>query len=312
MTSGSNDLIWLLSLVDRPDCEMIVGRAKRAALIPKIVRPLSAAAITYLLVATLGGMGSQAITIAAIVGGGVALVSFINDVLPAAERHQNTIAKASGGLGLFIGVAIALMDKKEMWITLAAGVGGFVAMWLIAQFGLLLLTLLVSLANTVLRALASPIAVPVLAFVAWLNNRAVRDSGWKTSNGMPIAVFNRDGLKNVYHANEPIFVSSPVLRAGGTALAAGIPLFTYTELLNSSFVTQRMEEAYDSVAMAGVEAGAPIDHPLMTFAEINPATGLPMMDGVGSLDVMGNPYGFTDQYFHADPGMQNSGLDHHY
>lgn len=310
MTSRSDRLLRFISLVDRPNSDKVVARARRAELLPQIVRPLSAAAITYGLAMGLGGLGSRSMVPAAIIGILVAVVAFLDDTLPNAARHQGTLAKVAAGLGLFIGIAISLITEQEIWIVVAAGVGGFVGMGGIAYLGISVFTFLISLLNPMLRVLAAPIAVPVLAVVAWFNNRAMTHSGWTTSNGQPIVVFNRNGIKVVQHANEPIFVSSPRLRAGGASLAAGIPIFTYAEIQNAPLVAQRMGEAYQAAGATAAAASMNQDHSLMTLPEINPATGLPMLDGIGSLDVMGNSYGFADQQFHHDSGMHHNGFDH--
>ncbi|QEP44153.1 hypothetical protein D5085_14100 [Ectothiorhodospiraceae bacterium BW-2] len=45
--------------------------------------------------------------------------------------------------------------------------------------------------------------------------------------------------------------------------------------------------------------------------EINPANGLPMVDGVGSVDIEGNPYGFDSSFSDSDSdsGSDISGFD---
>ena len=46
-------------------------------------------------------------------------------------------------------------------------------------------------------------------------------------------------------------------------------------------------------------------------SEINPATGLPMVGGIGSVDVMGNPYG-TDLHRWEDGNMHDNSHDWHH
>lgn len=41
------------------------------------------------------------------------------------------------------------------------------------------------------------------------------------------------------------------------------------------------------------------------FATVNPATGLPMMGGIGGLDVAGNPYGFDNDDMHHHDSMSH-------
>lgn len=43
--------------------------------------------------------------------------------------------------------------------------------------------------------------------------------------------------------------------------------------------------------------------------EINPATGLPMMGGIGGIDVAGNPYGFDNDDMYHDDDWHRSSLD---
>ena len=321
MAFASERLIKLLSLVDRPHGDKVIARAKRAVRLPKLIRPLAAAAVAYLLAAIPGGPDNQAPWIAASVGMLTACVAFLTDAMPAIERRRRIICKIAAGLGLFVGLAVPLLTDPDVWTVLVSGFAGLVGTWLVTQVGLSLLAIFVVLLNAILRIFAAPIAVPVLAAMARSNNRALKKIGWTTSNGALIAEFNRDGIKQLNHANEPIFVSSPGLRAGGAALAAGIPLFTLSELSNSSLVNERMQDAYRTFSNADdttlMHYGT-ADHPLMTFSDINPATGLPMLDGVGSVDMMGNLYGVDGQQAHSDlvvqhdSGMHYDGFDHNH
>lgn len=45
--------------------------------------------------------------------------------------------------------------------------------------------------------------------------------------------------------------------------------------------------------------------------DINPATGLPMVSGIGSVDVGGNPYG-TDLHRWEESGIPDTGHDWHH
>lgn len=88
-------------------------------------------------------------------------------------------------------------------------------------------------------------------------------------------------------------------------MAAGIPLFTFSELGNSAIINQRVSAAYDSLRATASESHDGIkNHPLMDF---NPANGLPLVAGIGSLDVMGNAFG-TDShqsYHNTDMGYDS-------
>lgn len=49
----------------------------------------------------------------------------------------------------------------------------------------------------------------------------------------------------------------------------------------------------------------------VSYTEINPATGLPMVSGIGSVDVGGNPYG-ADLHRWEDSGIPDTGHDWHH
>lgn len=303
-------LIHLISLVDRPDRETVVTRAKRAFLMPHIVRPLAAAALAYLLLAVLTGMASRALAVAVVVGLMTAVITFLDDkVMTAAERNRPKVAMTLAVIGLFCGLAVTLLAKKEAWIIVASGAGGFGVAWLLGHVGLALCTLAVSVAATLLKAFASPVAVPVLAMLAASNNRRMRTDhkDWVTSRGSPIVQSNRAGVAQINHDGEALFVSSSRLRMGGGALAAGIPLFTMAELSNGPLINQRISAALQTFD-EGLQPGGAAPHP---FMDINPATGLPMVDGIGSVDVMGNVYGMDNHFQNAGMDMGCAGADMH-
>jgi hypothetical protein len=69
---------------------------------------------------------------------------------------------------------------------------------------------------------------------------------------------------------------------------------------------QRMDEAFTSMGSDPVfqdlfESGA-ISSP-QSFMEINPANGLPMIDGIGGIDVVGNVYGTDNMGYTAHHDM---------
>jgi hypothetical protein len=304
MLYNSAYLLRLISLVDLPNYEAVVNMAKRAGFYPKLIRPLAGAALAYLLLKLFKWGDHEIIIISATIGISIFVINFLDQVgLAIAERHSEKISKVLAGIGLFAGIGITLMLKSEPLIILAAGAGGFFLGWLIFIFGLLVLRLVVGLLSILFHAFCSPISIPILSLFAYFNRYGLRKKHkeWFTSTGNPIVEFGRDGVKYIHHNNEPIFVSSSRFRTGGLALASGIPLFTLTELSNSAIVNQRMATAlailktdriYDEVPESNMiesynDAGA-LSHPLL---DINPASGLPMLDGIGGIDVAGNTFG---------------------
>ncbi|MFG6412457.1 hypothetical protein ACG02S_00945 [Roseateles sp. DC23W] len=284
--------INLISLVDRPGHEEVVELAKHAYRLPKIVRPLAAMAITAFLVGVLGGLGARALPIAFAVGIATALVGFLDDtVMLAAERNRAGVALSFGGIGLFVGVACAFVAQKELWLVAAVGVASFCGAWVFGHLGLALATLAVTLLNNVLKVLASPLAVPILAIAAARNRSALQRGHptWVTSRGRPIVEFDRDGVKYIHHDGDAMFLPSSRLRAAGTA----VPRFKLTELYNTSLVNARMGEAFQDL-----EAGGAVDlhGDMAEQLVVNPATMLPMIGGMGGVDSMGNQFGFDNQH----------------
>ncbi|MGK5065089.1 hypothetical protein [Janthinobacterium sp. LB3P112] len=305
-------LIGYLSRVDRPHHDAVLALVKRAILLPKLIRPLAATILAYLLLAYVAGLGTKALPVAAVVGAVMLLVTFLdNNVMRWAERNSSRIAMVLAVLALFFGLAATLLTKKEPLVVLAAGAGGFCVTWIVVTIGLVFLTLLIHLASLLLRAFASPIAAPVLAIFAHIHNRLLRTKykGWVTSQGTPIIEFGSEGVKNFAPGNEAIFVSSPRFRCGGAAMAAGIPLFTAYELGNDAIIDQRVRAAYDALRATSSESHDDIaNHPLMDF---NPANGLPMIAGLGSVDVMGNAFGTDSHQSYHDVDMGHDSFNNH-
>ena len=308
MSLPATQLIAYLSHVDRPHHDAVLALAKRAILLPKLIRPLAATILAYLLLAYVAALGTKAWPLAAAVGAVMLLVTFLdNNVMRWAERNSSRIAMVFAVLALFFGLAGTLLTKMEPLVVLAAGAGGFCVTWIVVTISLVFLSLLISLLSLLLRAFASPIAAPVLAIFSKIHNRLLRTKykGWVTSQGVPIIEFGSEGVKSFAPGNEAIFVSSPCFRCGGAAMAAGIPLFTFSELGNSAIINQRVSAAYDELRTTASESHDGIEnHPLMDF---NPANGLPLVAGIGSLDVMGNAFG-TDShqsYHNTDMGYDS-------
>ena len=103
------------------------------------------------------------------------------------------------------------------------------------------------------------------------------------------------------------FVSNKRLRRNGNAARElGIPLFTWNELHQNGHVDRVIQQWIDapehglSGALAGAAIGAGgvammnMEGVTSMFSEINPANGLPMIDGIGGFDIAGNTYGHND------------------
>ena len=312
MSLPSTQLIAYLSHVDRPHHDAVLALAKRAILLPKLIRPLAATILAYLLLAYVAALGTKAWPLAAAVGAVTLLVTFLdNNVMGWAERNSSRIAMVFAVLALFFGLAGSLLTKKEPLVVLAVGAGGFCVTWIVVTVSLVFLSLLISMLSVLLQAFASPIAAPLLAIFAKIHNRLLRTKykGWVTSQGTPIIEFDSEGVKNFAPGNEAIFVSSPRFRCGGAAMAAGIPLFTFYELGDSAIINQRVSAAYDALnTTAGERHDDIATHPLM---DLNPANGLPMIAGIGSVDVMGNAFGTDSHQFYHTTDMGHDSFNNH-
>lgn len=305
-------LIGYLSRIDLPHHDAVLSLVKRAILLPKLIRPLAAAILAYLLLAYVAGLGTRALPLAAVVGAVMLLVTILdNNVMRWAERNSSRIAMVLAVLAMFFGLAVTLLTEKEPLVVLAAGAGGFCVTWIVVTFGLMFLTLLIHLASLLLRAFASPIAAPVLAICAKIHNRLMRTKykSWVTSQGTPIIEFGSEGVKNFAPGHDAIFVSSPRFRCAGAAMAAGIPLFTIYELGDGTLINQRISAAHEALRTTSGESHYDIeDHPFMDF---NPANGLPMIAGIGSVDVMGNAFGIDSHQSYHDIDIGHDGFNNH-
>ncbi|PLY39340.1 hypothetical protein CSZ94_26985 [Janthinobacterium sp. ROICE36] len=74
MSLPSAQLIAYLSHVDRPHHDAVLALAKRAILLPKLIRPLAATILAYLLLAYVAALGTKAWPLAAAVGAVTLLV----------------------------------------------------------------------------------------------------------------------------------------------------------------------------------------------------------------------------------------------
>lgn len=182
--------------------------------------------------------------------------------------------------------------------------------------------LLAAVGVLLLELLAALVAI-VCACVNWLPAFVARQvfnlcfPAWKG-----VAHIGPSGYENLYPGSlrEPrSFVHDKRLRRNGQAARMlGIPLFTWQELTTPSHVNHTLQQWIDTPQheTSGALAGAALgiggigvmsgDEFKSMFQEINPATGLPMVDGIGGLDVAGNHYGFTD----ADAGGMHMHATH--
>ena len=104
------------------------------------------------------------------------------------------------------------------------------------------------------------------------------------------------------------FVIDKKLRQNGQAGRLGIPVFTWNELHQEPYVRRVWQQWVDAPQydVSGVLAGAAVgaggvalmnmEELQSMITEINPASGLPMIDGIGGFDVAGNTYGHNEAF----------------
>jgi len=126
-----------------------------------------------------------------------------------------------------------------------------------------------------------------------------------------------ESLNPAYLREPRSFVFDKKLRRNGQAAKMGLPVFTWQELHTPGHIDRSLQQWIDTPqhdatgALAGAALGAGGmammgGEELKNLFDINPATGLPMVDGIGSLDVAGNHYGFND----ADAGGMHMHATH--
>lgn len=305
----ADHLIQLITLVDRPNHNQMVLRAKRANMLSKLVIPFAAAIVAYVgcqIAFHFGGVADlreKSINYALLIGmvtGGILLLEA--KAIPIAERHNQSISGVIAVLSLFASLGFALSNPAwmhENWFSnewpglIAIAAIGFFGAYIASVIALSTIKTAIYFFLALIHAFSSPIAVPIQAAIAYFNNRAVKNEQWTTSKGTPIIVFGLNGVKTVNNDGEPIFVASPSLRRGGAARKAGIPLLTRAQISDPTLVSQ---------VIANHNSNTPTHQPTKLIHEnnnmlsqnqiaINPASGFPMINGIESVDLAGNTYG---------------------
>lgn len=184
------------------------------------------------------------------------------------------------------GVALAFRMLQGLGIGLLAAVGVFV---------LEIAALLVGILCTCVNWLPALVARLVFnaCFPAWKGVAHPGPGGYESLN----PGFLREPRS---------FVIDKKLRRNGQAARMGIPVFTWNELHQEGHVRRVWQQWIDSPQhdMSGLLAGAAIgaggvalmnmDELQSMIKEINPASGLPMIDGIGGFDIAGNTYGHNE------------------
>jgi hypothetical protein len=309
MSYTQTGLLNLVKLVARPDHDKVIAMSRRAILAPKIVRPFACGIVGY----TMLSMSPKLAPVAS--NAALAIAVLTAALLFSEERRRfmgqsqmSKLAMVLGGIGLFVGLGIGVFGGHDLLKIAMFGAAGFAFTWIATLVGGMLTLLALELLTGLMRVLSAPIAGPVLWAESALNNRAMRRKypSWKTAGGTPIVQFGRNGIRQVNHEGNALFFPSASAIASGTALAAGIPLFTLNEMTNPAVVNQRMEETFANMGsdpmFQNLFEGAAISSP-QSFMEINPANGLPMIDGIGGIDVVGNVYGTDNTGYMAPNDM---------
>lgn len=203
-------------------------------------------------------------------------------------------------IGLVAGIGYGLLDKT--------GDAGTVIMAAIAGLGLGLATS----ASIGFLSLAVLLVDAVLKCLNWLPAlvaRAIFHGAFPAWKG--VAEIGPRGYQRLVagRLKDPrAFVAHKKLRRNGAAgQVAGAPLFTWHEIHDQNHVRQTMQRWSEGTpassaggqagpaALGGAAlAGFSMDDLAFPAHDVNPATGLPMMAGMGSLDVAGNSYGLDN------------------
>lgn len=213
-------------------------------------------------------VGKTFIGILGIVGGVIAFgLSFFLDPSKAALSDKALFVGAGALAGIGVGVLIAL---TELAVLIASAVHTLV-MWLPCL---------------VAR------GVFYLAFPGW---RGIVKLGEK-------------GIESIYTSNRAVYVSTPENRNNGKAADVGATTYTYRDRFmggagsSAAFVSSGAGAAFvgTGIASVGHAASAGSHSPMPDYGDhsglsggfdINPANGLPMVGGMGGVDVGGNAYG---------------------
>lgn len=171
-------------------------------------------------------------------------------------------------------------------------------------FGLMMGSGLISLLFYFGRIVTFPVSMGLI----WFMNRAVkRMPAWKNNDGSPMVTFNYRGTYAVNYnkGDTPIFVPHPALRDEGRAAEKGVPVFSFKQFSDRDYVNKTVQShsmsQNDGSVMAALTAMGGAGMVLAGASDanwggmdLNPATGLPTVAGVGSPDVAGNQWGQND------------------
>lgn len=316
----SHDKYWinLVAHIDLPGHDGVVKMVKRALLWGKHIYSFSAGFIVSLLLL----YGQVNILFAVLIGGAIGVLGsivFRFDGWISTNALEKLLAGVLSILGFF-GAAIMQIKLGPDWLKVvlhSAGfaVGGGILGFLVAKF----LKFSYAAIWVAITFVSLPISWPVLTIMAFLRNRMLRNKykGWITSEGKQVIVFGKEAIVGSNGFDRPIFVADASMRRNGNAEAEGIPKFTHAELRNPETVKSKMADAIQrynmdetssnsnwvAVLMGGTAIGSSLVYgsneffPSNSFAEINPASGLPTIAGSGSPDVAGNSWGTTDHQF---------------
>jgi len=319
MSGSDNYWLGLVERIDLPGHDQVVSMLKKTYAWPKFIYPIFAAIIAYAVLrfAKLDGLLSACMA-GLIAGIGIVLFHFGEKASGTVNRFREAFAGLLAVLGFF-GAGLFLIHSGKDWMEVAlwafgCGIGGAIAGYLALSAIATALTVI----QFFLVFISLPLSWPVLRVITFIRNRRLRKmGGWTTANKKQVIVFGNEVVAATNGWDSPIFVAHSSMRRNGRAQDEGIPKFTYAELKDTQVVSSRLADAaastdlsHDSSALnwaAPLLGGAVIGGTTAVFLEdivqsnlmqdINPASGLPTVAGIGSPDVAGNNWGTTDNQF---------------
>lgn len=309
LINKASELAWL-NEEDREGKTQVIAFIKISQIVQNVVYLFAAQAVAIgLLLAHFERLNLEASLYvcggSAAIAGIFALISRF-EVLSTVEAYQDEILIAFGVIGLLTAMALGL-NAKSSWpaivgVSLAAGI----VLALIAALLAALLSYIVGAIIVVWVALGVPIGYPLMVIGAYCCNQVIRMkyTDWRTSTGTPVFKFGAFGVKDLHVTRDPIYSSTPRTQGNARGVAA------HSMALGSILGVAAQSQAYSSSAAhtdlytpsavfsdaytdTGAQADVFADEYEYSYGEFdhNPANGLPMIGGIGGVDVSGNVYG---------------------
>lgn len=319
MDRKENYWLSLISRIDLMGHAQVTAMARLSHLLPRIIHPACAALVLYQLLKAAGQPHAAAVAIAMGVAALGLLVFFVGDAVAlVAFRFERAFASLMPLVALVV-TGSYLLAHGAGW--LQGGLyafGAFLLSYFATRAVFWTVGLAMEFANIPYKLLGAVLSMPVLAIVAGVLNRKLqRDhAAWTAADGSPLVVFGLNGVVALNCGYRYLFVAKASQRMNGGAQTMGVrtyslqglPAKPVMRMAYGAVAAKRLRNLIKQLGSQSVsikpraprlaaaggyafDDGQPQEWAEQHEFSVNPATGLPTIGGVGSMDVAGNEWG---------------------